>query len=237
MEKSPLTYEWITITTKNGVTYERRQRKKIKNNYNSENDSDPRADDLDTRTREWDFSPGAAGLKDKLAYAVKYEGHYYDSTSGNLIPVPARYRDVIESRSHSKSNARTFAKWYYSAETDEERKKKDDLINTIKRKNEIRAEELERHKRFSDKVSKNVETLQRHIAGYLDTVKQERSTISGLLWAIQATRRLIHPDIDPTVVITYQGKNQEKPLSEVQERLEAAAKTKKPYENTGISKL
>ena len=105
LEKSILHFEWITVHKKDGTTYKRRQRKKVAESKAAENT------DFNKRKEEWERSGTMAWLKDALVNATKYQGNYYN-TKGERLPIPEKYRDVIESKHNSKLNASTFTKEY-----------------------------------------------------------------------------------------------------------------------------
>jgi hypothetical protein len=228
--KKALTHEWISITTKKGITYQRRQRKKVQ-----ESSHTPEHNKAE-RLMEWKTRDSLAGLKDHLIQAIKYNRNYYNS-KGDPIYVPDRYKDIVEELHNSKNNANTFTNFITGNDTDLEKKKKNRLIGLIKLKDKLYTQELEKKKEFYEKSSNNPEIIKRNIKSFFNTIHEGRSGIGDMLYALNYARTRIDPSIDPTVEITYEGKKQEKTLDEVIERLKKSSETKDTRTNTGIQAL
>lgn len=226
--KKANTFEWIQITTKNGVTYQRRQRKKIKTTIHTP------LENKQERLSEWTNKDSLASLKDKLAVAVKYNSNYYD-TKGDLIYVPDRYKDIAEEIHHSKNNDSTFTNYITGNKTDIEKQKKNRLIGTIKLKDKIFQQELKKKQDFFDQTENSSDTARRNIYNFLQVIHKERSSINDMLYALKYARGKIDDSIDPTIEITYGGKKQERTLDEIIAQLEGSQKIKTM--NTGIESL
>jgi hypothetical protein len=224
-----LTWEWVTVHKKDGKTYERRQRKKIKiTEHTPENTKSQ-------RTEEWNKSSLSAGLKDKLVNSLKYNGNYYD-TWGNPIFIPERFKDIIEENDHTKKNASTFVKFLTGAKDDLEKEKKQKLIDSIKEKDKLYNEALEIEKEKYNKYE-NAKTIKTNINSYLGAVNEKRSSINDLLFALNYARKAIDADIDPTIQIKFKDKTQDKPLSEIIERLQKAKIEQPDSKNTSIQSV
>jgi len=231
MKKSALTYEWINIHTKNGITYQRRQRKKVRQNEQTTLAS------KEERLKEWKTRDSFAGLKDALANSIKYNGNYYDHY-GNQIYVPPAFVDIIDEIHNSKNNVNTFSNFVSKDKTDIEKKSKNKLIGLIKLKDKIFQQEYAKKVKFFDETQNNPVIIKRNIASFLNTIHEKRSSVTDMLYALQYVRNRIVDHIDPTILVTYEGKTQEKTLDELIERLKKAKETKGAVtSNTGIQKL
>jgi len=229
--KKALTHEWITITTKKGVTYQRRQRKKIQ-----ESEHTP-VHDKEERLKEWKNKVSLSALKDKLVtHGIKYNKNYYDN-NGDPIYIPERYRDIIEETIHSKNNANTFTNFMTGNVTDLEKQKKNRLIGLIKLKDKLYTQELEKKKEFYEKSSNDPNTIKRNIISFFKTIHEGRSGIADMLYVLNYARNRIDPSIDPTIELEYEGKTQEKTLDEIIQRLKKSSETKDTRTNTGIQSL
>lgn len=225
-----LTHEWITIATKKGITYQRRQRKKVQ-----ETSHTPQHNKAE-RLSEWKTRDSLANLKDQLTQAIKYNRNYYNS-KGNPIYVPDRYKDIVEEIHNSKDNANTFTNFITGNETDLEKQKKNRLIGLIKLKDKLYTQELEKKKEFYEKSSNNPVIIKRNIISFFNTIHAGRSGIGDMLYALNYARTRIDPSIDPTIELKYEGKIQEKTLDEIIERLKKSSETKDTRTNTGIQSL
>jgi hypothetical protein len=225
-----LTYEWITVHTKKGVIYQRRQRKKVQESTHT-----PEHNKAE-RLKEWQNRDSLAGLKDHLAQAIKYNRNYYNN-QGNPIYVPDRYKDIVEEIHHSKNNSSTFTNFMTGNETDLEKQKKTRLIGLIKLKDKLFAQELKKKQDFNDKFVNNPETIKRNINSFLGAIHKGRSGVADMLYALNYTRDRIDSSIDPTIQLTYEGKTQEKSLDEVITRLKKSSESKDTRTNTGIESL
>jgi hypothetical protein len=221
------TFEWITIHTKAGVTYQRRQRKKVQENEQTN------SQDKKERLSEWKNKDSLAGLKDRLATSIKYNRNYYDS-NGNPIYVPPQYIDIVEEIHHSKNNDSTFTNLMTGNKTDLEKQKKQRLIGLVKLKDKLFQQELEKKRQFFNTTQNDPAITRRNIKSFLDTIHEKRSSVSDMVYALKYARARIDSSIDPTIEITFGGKKQEKTLDEVLERLN---KTVDKRANTGIQKL
>lgn len=230
--KKALTYEWITIHTKRGTTYERRQRKKVKETTNTP------ANNKAERLKEWKNKDSLAGLKDALAVSLKYNRNYYDSR-GNAIYIPTEYQDIIEEIHHSKNNDSTFTNFLTGNESDIEKQKKTKLIGLIKLKDKLFAQELTKKKQFHDESVNNPEHIKTNINNFLGAINEKRSSVNDILWVLGYIRKMIDGNIDPTIELTFDGKVQKKTLSEILLRLEKAKESdaSKARANTGISNI
>lgn len=227
LEKSMLHFEWITVHKKDGTTYKRRQRKKIVESAKPENT------DFEARKQEWERSGNMAWLKDALVNAVKYQGEYYNP-KGERIPIPEKYRDVIESKHNSKLNASTFTKEYYGTKRDLEKEDFKSKIALIEKKNVLLERVMEKEKKFFD--SGQTEQHKKNIINHsINRITEKRNSISNLLQELKVVRSTVVETIDPTMQITFKGKTQDIQLDEFIERLEKNSKEKNIYENTGIT--
>jgi hypothetical protein len=225
-----LTAEWITITTKKGITYQRRQRKKVEESTHTPIHSKAE------RMEEWKNKPSLSRLKDTLVHTIKYNRNYYDN-QGNPVYVPDRYKDIVEEIHNSKNNSNTFTNLMTGNETDLEKQKKNRLIGLIKLKDKLFQQEIEKQKKFFEEHANNPGIIKRNIKSFLSTIHKGRSGVNDMLYALNYARTRIDSHIDPTVELTYDGKKQEKTLDEVIERLKKSAETKDARANTGIEAL
>lgn len=233
--RKALTYDWIDVHKKDGSTYKRRQRKKVKEQENVRS--------FDERKKEYESSTHLAGLKDALVHSLKYNGNYYEPKSGKRIFVPDEYKDVVEERSHAKQSGASFVKDYLDRagvenKEDFEKKKQQNSIGKImvmdKHYNNYHA----KVKGEFEKLASNPEHYKQVVRAHLEPVNKQNSSIAKMLGGLKAVRAAVGEHIDPTIEISYKGKKQEKTLNEILERLENQHKeNKNPYENTGIEKL
>lgn len=229
--KKSNTWEWITIHTKAGITYQRRQRKRVE-----QNEAAP-IENKAERLKEWKNKDSLAGLKDQLAVSIKYNRNYY-TPNGDPLYVPSQYKDIVEEIHHSKNNDSTFTNLMTGNKTDLEMAKKKRLFGLIKLKDKLFQQEFEKKKQFFEQSQNDPAIIRRNIVSFLGTIHEGRSSVSDMLYALKYVRGRIDASIDPTLQITYQGKKQEKTLDETIIRLETANKeTTKARQNTAIQKL
>ncbi|HSY77041.1 MAG TPA: hypothetical protein VK890_09310 [Bacteroidia bacterium] len=231
LQKS-LTWEWITIHTKNGLTYERRQRKKVTETVAAI------AHDKAEREVEWNNRVSLAGLHDKLATSIKYNHNYYD-VYGDPVYVPPRYQDLAEEFHHSKNNDSTFTNQLTGDVTDLEKRKKQRLIGLVKLKDKLFQQEYAKKKEFNEASQNNPVIIKRNIKSFLSTINVGRSSVDDMYYALNYVRARIDPSIDPTIRLTIKGKKQTKTLNELVERLQQAKASKKgdTRANTGVEQL
>lgn len=222
LEKA-LTHEYITVHPKDGKPYQRLQRKKIQ-------EAEPIDGYQKNESKAWDRDKQMLwDLKGKLfEMGVKHEGVYYNKFTGNIIPIPEKFREEIEKEIHGKSLNKLSLKHatINGKQIDEktireaERKNLDKLLKVVERRKEITQQLIEREEKKYNKIynpQSNRERVQRSLGSI--TTKSTQRDLHKILEHLNDLGGL-ESDIDPILVITHKGKEYEKLMSEVMNTFE-----------------
>lgn len=253
-------WQWKERTSKTGKKFQQRYRKHIEEQQVHEKSTkknadgtydDPaayegkRTDNPDTyeaREKQWINSTEFAGLKDKLAYAVLYEGDYFD-LKGHKIKLPERFKDVIKNHFHAKLSVRSLTALYNNKKLSAtERKAFKEIYEKIKKRdidyhkfNGLYQLEKVKYVNQKKKDLLKASTFIKKIEGYQNEVSKDNSSVDHLILTLNRIKRTLHTDLDPTIELTIDGKVQEIQFDDLLTRLNNTKVDRK--KNTGIEKL
>jgi 8-oxo-dGTP pyrophosphatase MutT (NUDIX family) len=215
MKSKSYFYEYITVTPEGRKPFKRLQRKRVRD-----------IDSSDKKEKKVYSSDYVGGLVSKLISnkAIKYKGDYY-YREGSKIHIPQELRTDIDSSYDSK----TLAKWGSIDDTDRKLKEKElqketrsiisELEPTINRKNQLFELYLEKEKEKHNSMN-TIDSRRNRVEGVLGSITQT-STISDILRNMGQVSNMLDADINPSLIISYKGKEHERDLDALVTSLES----------------